>query len=141
MIAVPSLSLVVCAPHQASGVKASVPYASDVQRESNPRRSASAIASTTPSGGPRLNGSISSPSFITHLHATVAHKRGAAHLPGGKDSSVAGAASIVTADGAARKGPAACHVQRWTPTVRLKRFPAARVRPHTPPLLCRERDE
>src|SRR5437764_8858770 len=78
------MSLVVCAPHQESGVKASVPYASDVQRESNPRRSASAIASTTPSGGPSLNGSISSPSFMTNLRALLHNRErgGSSHLPG-----------------------------------------------------------
>ncbi len=52
MIAVPSLSVVVLAPHQASGVSASEPYASAVQIELNPSRSASTIASVTPAGGP-----------------------------------------------------------------------------------------
>ena len=52
MIAVPSLSVVVLAPHHASGVSASEPYASAVQIELNPSRSASTIASATPAGGP-----------------------------------------------------------------------------------------
>jgi hypothetical protein len=43
VMAVPSLTLVVVAPHQASGVKQSDPYASDVQMESNPRLSAAVI--------------------------------------------------------------------------------------------------
>ena len=42
----------VCAPHQASGVRASEPYASAVHTESNPSRSASLTASSAPSGGP-----------------------------------------------------------------------------------------
>jgi hypothetical protein len=54
MIAVPSLTLVVFAPHHASGVSTSDPYASAVQIESNPSRSASATASSTPGGGPAL---------------------------------------------------------------------------------------
>ena len=41
---VPSRMRSVCAPHQASGVSASEPYASAVQTESNPSRSASWIA-------------------------------------------------------------------------------------------------
>ena len=43
VIAVPSLTFRVAAPHQASGVKQSDPYASAVQIESNPSRSASEI--------------------------------------------------------------------------------------------------
>jgi hypothetical protein len=50
-IPVPSLIRSVCAPHQASGVKASDPYASAVQTESKPRRSASLMASSAPAGG------------------------------------------------------------------------------------------
>ena len=42
----------VCAPHQASGVRASEPYASAVHTESKPSRSASWIASSAPAGGP-----------------------------------------------------------------------------------------
>ena len=52
MIPVPSLIRSVWAPHQASGVTASEPYASAVQTESNPSRSASLIASSAPAGGP-----------------------------------------------------------------------------------------
>jgi hypothetical protein len=51
-IAVPSRMRSVCAPHQASGVRQSEPYASAVQIESKPSRSASAIASVIPGGGP-----------------------------------------------------------------------------------------
>ena len=52
VIAVPSLSVFVCEPHQASGVSPSEPYASAVQIESKPSRSASAIDSVMPGGGP-----------------------------------------------------------------------------------------
>jgi hypothetical protein len=52
MIAVPSLIRSLAAPHQASGVSPSEPYASAVQIESNPSRSASAIASAARGGGP-----------------------------------------------------------------------------------------
>ena len=41
MIAVPSRTVFVCEPHQASGVSTSQPYASEVQTESKPSRSAS----------------------------------------------------------------------------------------------------
>ena len=51
-IAVPSLIRSVAAPHQASGVSASEPYASAVQTESKPSRSASTIDSAIPGGGP-----------------------------------------------------------------------------------------
>ena len=51
-MAVPSLMREVFAPHQASGVSASEPYASAVHIESNPRRSASAMLSSMPAGGP-----------------------------------------------------------------------------------------
>ncbi len=51
-IAVPSLSVSVGAPHQASGVRQSEPYASAVQTESKPSRSASLTASSAPLGGP-----------------------------------------------------------------------------------------
>ena len=50
--AVPSRTRVVAAPHQASGVKASEPYASAVQTESRPSVSAIRTASATPGGGP-----------------------------------------------------------------------------------------
>ena len=46
-IAVPSLMRSVEAPHHASGVRQSEPYASAVQIESSPSRSASAIDSVT----------------------------------------------------------------------------------------------
>ena len=52
MIAVPSRTFLVCDPHHASGVSASDPYASAVQIESNPSRSASATDSAAPRGGP-----------------------------------------------------------------------------------------
>jgi hypothetical protein len=52
MIPVPSFTRSVCAPHHASGVSASEPYASAVQIESKPSRSASAMASAAPAGGP-----------------------------------------------------------------------------------------
>ena len=52
VIAVPSRIRSVCAPHHASGVRPSEPYASAVQIESKPSSSASAIASVTPGGGP-----------------------------------------------------------------------------------------
>ena len=51
-IDVPSLMRSVAAPHHASGVSASEPYASAVQHESKPSRSASASPSGTPAGGP-----------------------------------------------------------------------------------------
>jgi hypothetical protein len=51
-IDVPSRIVDVVAPHHASGVSASEPYASAVHTESNPSRSASASASATPGGGP-----------------------------------------------------------------------------------------
>ena len=51
-IAVPSFSRSVAAPHHASGVRQSEPYASAVQIESNPSRSASATDSAAPGGGP-----------------------------------------------------------------------------------------
>ena len=52
MTSVPSRTDVVDAPHHASGVRQSEPYASAVQIESKPSRSHSAIASVTPGGGP-----------------------------------------------------------------------------------------
>jgi hypothetical protein len=52
MIEVPSWMRVVCAPHHASGVSASLPYASAVQTLRKPRRSASAMSSGVPTGGP-----------------------------------------------------------------------------------------
>ena len=51
---VPSRSVVVCDPHHANGVRQSEPYASAVQMESNPSRSASAMASTALGGGAAL---------------------------------------------------------------------------------------
>jgi hypothetical protein len=51
-IAVPSRSFEVCEPHHASGVRQSEPYASAVQIESYPSRSASRIVSWMPGGGP-----------------------------------------------------------------------------------------
>ena len=51
-IAVPSLIRSVFAPHQASGVRPSEPYASAVKIESKPISSAAAIASVIPGGGP-----------------------------------------------------------------------------------------
>jgi hypothetical protein len=51
-IDVPSFSLRVDDPHQASGISASEPYASAVQSESNPSRSASSTDSAAPTGGP-----------------------------------------------------------------------------------------
>ena len=52
VMAVPSWTRLVCDPHQASGVKQSEPYASDVQIESKPSSSAAAIWSTASTGGP-----------------------------------------------------------------------------------------
>jgi hypothetical protein len=52
VIAVPSFRDEVCAPHQASGVRPSEPYASAVQIESKPSFSASAIVSVMLGGGP-----------------------------------------------------------------------------------------
>ena len=51
-IDVPSLMRDVAAPHHASGVSASEPYASAVQHESKPSSSAAARPSGTPTGGP-----------------------------------------------------------------------------------------
>ena len=51
-IAVPSLIRSVRAPHQASGVRQSEPYASAVHTESKPSRSASRMVSAIPGGGP-----------------------------------------------------------------------------------------
>src|SRR3954462_13339615 len=50
-IDVPSLMRDVAAPHHASGVSASEPYASAVQHESKPSSSAAASPSGTPTGG------------------------------------------------------------------------------------------
>jgi hypothetical protein len=52
VMAVPSFTWVVWLPHHANGVKQSDPYASDVQIESNPSRSAAAICSAASAGGP-----------------------------------------------------------------------------------------
>ncbi len=52
MTSVPSRTRSVAAPHQASGVRQSDPYASAVQIESKPSCSHTAIASVTPGGGP-----------------------------------------------------------------------------------------
>jgi hypothetical protein len=49
---VPSFIRSVRAPHHASGISASEPYASAVHSESNPRRSASSTACCAPGGGP-----------------------------------------------------------------------------------------
>jgi hypothetical protein len=51
-IDVPSLTRSVCAPHHASGVNASEPYASAAHTESKPSRSASLMPSSAPAGGP-----------------------------------------------------------------------------------------
>ena len=50
-IDVPSRSRLVSRPHQASGVNASLPQASAVNRASKPASSAAATSSPTPSGG------------------------------------------------------------------------------------------
>ena len=74
MIAVPSLIRSVCAPHQASGVTASEPYASAVQTESKPRRSASLI------GLERAGGRTRRPvaGVVAELDVTHSrHRRGA----------------------------------------------------------------
>jgi hypothetical protein len=52
MMEVPRRILSVWDPHHASGESASLPYASAVHALSNPRRSASLIASRAPDGGP-----------------------------------------------------------------------------------------
>lgn len=49
---VPSLIRLVEAPHHASGVNASEPYASAVHTESKPSSSAARIDSSAPCGGP-----------------------------------------------------------------------------------------
>ena len=49
---VPSLMFSVCEPHHASGVNASLPYASAVHALWKPSLSASLIASSAPAGGP-----------------------------------------------------------------------------------------
>src|ERR1700730_4766266 len=64
MIDVPRRRVEVDAPHQARGVSASDPYASAVHIESKPSRSASAICSTTPGGGPAAQYPALSPSFM-----------------------------------------------------------------------------
>src|SRR3954471_10364456 len=61
---VPSLMLLVCEPHHASGLMASDPYASAVHTESYPRRSASRIDSTAPAGGPAPQYPTCNPSFM-----------------------------------------------------------------------------
>src|SRR5690348_10896365 len=63
-IDVPSLIRDVFAPHQASGVSASDPYASAVHIESNPRLSAAAMLSSTPAGGPLLQYPADNPNFM-----------------------------------------------------------------------------
>ena len=62
-IDVPNLMRDVFAPHHASGVSASDPYASAVHIESKPKRSASAIDSSMPAGGPLLQYPADNPSF------------------------------------------------------------------------------
>jgi hypothetical protein len=52
MMFVPRRIRLVEAPHQASGVRQSDPYASAAQMESKPIRSHWAMASGTPAGGP-----------------------------------------------------------------------------------------
>src|SRR4051812_27005125 len=61
---VPSLMLLVCDPHHASGLTASDPYASAVHTESYPRRSASRMVSTAPAGGPAPQYPTCKPSFM-----------------------------------------------------------------------------
>src|SRR5690625_400105 len=51
VMAVPSLIRSVLLPHQASGVKQSEPYASELQTESNPNDSAAATCSAASGGG------------------------------------------------------------------------------------------
>ncbi len=51
-IPVPSFIRSVRLPHQASGVSASDPYASEVQNESKPSFSALSTCSSMPGGGP-----------------------------------------------------------------------------------------
>ncbi len=63
-IAVPSLSLLVLAPHQARGVRQSEPYASAVQIESKPSASASAMRCSASGGGPAPQYPSMSPSFM-----------------------------------------------------------------------------
>jgi hypothetical protein len=60
---VPSWIRSVWAPHQASGVSASLPYASAVQAELYPSRSASLIDSSAPDGGPLPQYPVVYPSF------------------------------------------------------------------------------
>src|SRR5262245_64468965 len=68
-IPVPSLTVDVAAPHQARGVRASDPYASAVQTESKPRRSASTTAAAAPAGGPLPQYPVLEPIF------TASHRR------------------------------------------------------------------
>ncbi len=63
-IAVPSLMRDVDAPHHASGVSASEPYASAVHAESNPSRSASTITLAASRGGPAPQYPSPSPNFM-----------------------------------------------------------------------------
>src|SRR3954471_4038787 len=63
-IDVPSRNVDVREPHHANGVRQSLPYASAVHIESNPSRSASAMLSSAPAGGPALQYPVFSPSFI-----------------------------------------------------------------------------
>ena len=62
-IDVPSLIFDVADPHHASGVSASDPYASAVQNESYPSRSASTSTSGKPAGGCAPQYPIWKPSF------------------------------------------------------------------------------
>src|SRR5207244_177978 len=71
MMAVPSRTFFVFAPHQASGVSTSEPYASAVQIESKPSRSASATASSTPGGGPAVQYPVFSPSLSSRATPTT----------------------------------------------------------------------
>jgi hypothetical protein len=52
VMAVPSFTRDVSLPHHARGEKQSEPYASDVQIDENPRRSAVATCSAASGGGP-----------------------------------------------------------------------------------------
>ena len=85
-IDVPSLMRSVAAPHHASGVSASEPYASAVQHESKPSFSAAASPSGTPAGGPAPQYPIMYPSFTGPHRSLTIRERSRAERAGGVES-------------------------------------------------------
>jgi hypothetical protein len=70
-IDVPSCTRDVAEPHQASGVRASDPYASAVHTEANPKSSAARTCSTASAGGPAPQYPNCNPSFTTFPRSPI----------------------------------------------------------------------